>query len=327
MPVATSYNAGTNREDISDDMTIFEPEDTPFLSSLPKGKIPKAVYTEWPIDNLSAVRVERVPEGHDVTEFENAVENRTRIGNNINITERTWRVSDLQERVESAGPDDDVSQSKVKKLKELKRDIAALIGGDYEAVDSGPNYGARGIGNWILNTAQAVHPVPTAFRTPAASISTTAMSSFAESDVNGVLASIYRQGGNRANGKLFVGVNLKQAFSNFSRVSSTTRNTLQVTQPAESKKIILNVTAYEGDFGMLDLIPDLFLGYGASTTQAIRDARGYYIDTGLVSMKWMEAPYHTELEDQGGGKRGFYKTMFTLKVSNPLGLGKFAATS
>lgn len=327
MPVATTYNAGTNREDITDDMTILEPEDTPLYSSLSKKVKPTATYHRWPIDNLSAVNTSRVPEGHDVVDFENAVENRTMIGGNIQIMERTWRVSDIQALVESAGPDDDVAQSKMKKLRELKRDIAASVCGDFENEDNGPLYGTRGFGNWISNTAQAVHPVPAAFLTPAASIDPTAMASFGETNIQNVLTSIYRQGGSRANGRLFCGVVLKSTISGFSRITGSNHRTYQVTQAAESKKITLNVTTYEGDFGTVDLIPDLFLGYGASSTQTIRDCRGYYIDSDLVGINWLEAPYHTQLEDKGGGERGFYKAIFTLTVKNPLGLGKFNATS
>jgi hypothetical protein len=153
------------------------------------------------------------------------------------------------------------------------------------------------------------------------------MASLAESDINDVLESVYKQGGNRANGNVYCGPKFKRAVSGFSRITGTNHRTYQVTESAASKKITLNVSMYEGDFGTIALIPDLFLGYGASTTQSIRDARAYYIDPELVSIPMFEAPYHTELEDAGGGPRGFFKAIYSVRVKNPIGLGKFAATS
>ena len=327
MPVATTYNAGTNREDITDDMTILEPQDTPLYSSLSKKVKPTAIYHQWPIDNLQSVNTDTTPEGHDITEFDNHAENRVLVGNYIQIMERTWKVSDLQQLVDAAGVEDEVANAKMKKLKELKRNMAARVCGDFEASATGPNYGSRGLGNWIQNSAQSVAPVNSLYRTPTPSINTTATASLAEADINGVLTSIYRQGGSRANGKVFCGLTFKAAVSAFSRITGSNHRTYQVTQAAESKKITLNVTSYEGDFGTIDLIPDLFLGYGASTTQAIRDARAYFIDPALVGLNFLEAPYHMDLLNEGGGERGAYKTTFTLTVQNPLGLGKWAATS
>ena len=44
-------------------------------------------------------------------------------------------------------------------------------------------------------------------------------------------------------------------------------------------------------------------------------------------MAFADGPSHYDQEDQGGGPRGFYNAWYTLRVKNPLGLGKFAATA
>jgi hypothetical protein len=294
---------------------------------LRKGVKPSAVYHQWVVDTLKDVDTTLSPEGEDQSTFDNHADERALIGNYPSIQKTSWKVSDMQTLVDAAGVANEVAEAKMKKLKELKRNIASRVGGDFEASATGPDYGARGLGNWIQSSAQSVAPVPAAYRTPSGSINTTAMASLAESDINDVLESVYKQGGNRANGNVYCGPKFKRAVSGFSRITGSNHRTYQVTESASSKKITLNVSMYEGDFGTIALIPDLFLGYGASTTQTIRDARAYYIDPELVSIPMFEAPYHTELEDAGGGPRGFFKAIYSVRVKNPIGLGKFAATS
>jgi hypothetical protein len=97
---------------------------------------------------------------------------------------------------------------------------------------------------------------------------------------------------------------------------------------ATSRTITFDVTVYKGPFNTVNIIPDLYLGRtsGAALADAGR-ARGYVIDNSLVDICYLQRPGHQELEDEGGGRRGFIDTILTLRVKNPLGLGKFNATS
>lgn len=325
MASATSYNVLTNREDISNDLSIITPEETPIFSMIKKGSKPGNVFFEWPVDTLAAVTESVVAEGQDVSSFANAAENRQRLGNYVQRNDRAWQVSDFQQELDSAGVANEAAQAKSYKLRELKRDIEARIGSDRDRVSTGPSYETRGLGDWLDSAGPS--DVPAAYRTPSASIDSTATGSLAESNVGDVLTSIYKQSGKRKGYMLVCGPSLKRAISNFSRITGTNHRTFQVTQSAESKKITLNVETYDGDFGSLDLVPDLFLGYGGSTTQNIRDARGYVIDPDLLAIRFLNAPFHMDLQDEGGGPRGVFKCIWGLECRNPLGFGKFAATS
>jgi hypothetical protein len=326
MSRADTYNIGSNREDVLQGFTMVEPEATPMLSMLKKGRAPKASYTEWVVDDLSDPVLTAVDEGTDVSTFANPGVNRARIGNHVQRQDRSWAVSDLEVMVDDAAVLNQVAAAKSKKLIELRRDIASVIGSDQANVAGGAGSAAkcRGMGQWILNSAQASNPVPSGFRTPAASINTTAAASFAESDVNGVLESIYSQTGSLDNFKLFAGTSLKKEFSDFSRVGSA-NGVYRNNEDASSNKITKNVLRYEGDFGALDIITDLFLAKDG--TAASQGMRGYVINPDLVELAFVDGPSHYDLEDQGGGPRGFYKAWYTLRVKNPLGLGKFAATA
>jgi len=306
---------------------MVEPEATPMLSMLKKGRAPKASYTEWVVDDLSDPVLTAVEEGSDVTSFANPGANRARIGNHVQRQDRSWSVSDLEELVEDAAVANQVATAKSKKLIELRRDMASVIGSDQANQAGGGGSGAakcRGMGQWVNNTAQTNNPVPASFLTPAASINTTAAASFAESDVNGVLESIYSQTGTLENFKLFAGTSLKKEFSDFSRTGGS-NGVYRVNEDVSTNKITRNVLRYEGDFGTLDVITDLFLAKDGSA--ASQGMRGYVINPDLVEVAFADGPSHYDLEDEGGGPRGFYKAWYTLRVKNPLGLGKFAATA
>lgn len=337
MAEATTYNIVGIREDLTDFLTILEPEDTPKLSMFAKSPRPTSFYQEWQADNLSPVQFAGVLEGTDVQTFANAAVNRARFGNYVQKFWRPWAVSDIVEAADVAGVSNEVANAKAKKMREIKRDIEAAIGSDNEMqADNGSvPYLMRGLGMWIGGT-QTVHAVPTLYVTPTASINNTAPSSLTESAFNTVFQSIYEQNGGKRAYTLYAGPNLKKYISAFQRVTgaSGTTQTYQVIQGAEEHQIDLHVELYEGDFHSVTIIPDLFNGLVTTSTQATvfpitttsRD-RGYIIDQDLVGIGYMIGLESMELPDQGAGKRGLIKSVVTLMVKNPKGLGKFYGTA
>lgn len=341
---STTYNIVGIREDLTDFLTILEPEDTPKLSMFNKSPRPTSFYQEWQVDTLFPPNFSGVLEGQDATTFDNAAENRARIGNYVQKFWRKWAVSDIVEAADVAGISNEVANAKMKKLREIKRDIEAAIGSDNEMqADNGSvPYLLRGLGVWIsTGSSQTVHTVPSAFVTPANSINTTATSSLTETNFNTVFQSIFEQNGGKRAYTLFAGSNLKKYISLFQRVTgaSGTTQTYQVVQAAEQHEIDLHVDLYNGDFHTVTIIPDLFNGL-ASQSQGIGGtlnavfphtnqsrARGYVIDPDLVGIGYMIGLTNQELPDQGAGRRGLIKTVLTLMVKNPKGLGKFAASS
>jgi hypothetical protein len=332
MAQATSYNVAGNREDLTDLLTILEPEDTPILSTITKTKKPSNTYQEWQVDNLSPVSFPGIVEGKDVSNFDNKSANRSRIGNYIHIFQRPWAVSQVQELMNPAGISNEVAQSKAKALREVKRDIESAIGSDNDMrADNGTlGWNTRGLGSFIASSAQSVNPVPAIYLTPAASINATATGSLTEANFNAVFQSIFEQNGGRRNYQLFAGPSLKSAVSNFQRVtgSAGTTKTYMVTQDATENAIDLNVELYRGDYHDVQVIPTLFNGRvdGGAITNQVR-ARGYVIDPELIGWGYMKGIEQTEFPPRGGGRSGVIEAIGTVVVKNPLGLGKFNATS
>ena len=332
MALATTYNVAGDREDLTDYLTILTPEDTPKVSTFSKTKRMSNAYQEWQVDSLQPVNFSGIQEGQDVLAFNNESVNRARIGNYVQQFRRAWMVSRLQEASNPAGVSSEVAQSKIKAMREIKRDIEACIGSDNDRAQESPPtpYKLRALGKWI-NTSPGTD-VPTAFATPSGSIDTTATASLGETAFNDVFQSIFQQNGGRRSYTLFAGPSLKRAISKFQRQEGTTTSkSYMVTQDATEHQIDLDVTVYVGDFHTVTIVPDLFNGIldGAapSSTTNQQKARGYVIDPELVGIGYMLPIESNELPDLGGGRRGFILAALTLMVKNPLGLGKFAATS
>ena len=336
MSQTTTYNAVGDREDLQNWLTILEPEDTPKTSSFAKTPAPTNRLQEWQADTLAAVDFAGVLEGSDVSAFNNEAANRGRFGNYIQKFRRPWMVSEEQEASDVAGVPSEVAYAKTKAVREVKRSIEAAIGSnnDMQADNGVVPYLTRGLGNWIQTTAQTVNPVPTKFLTPSGNINATSPNTgLTEALFNGVFQSIFTQNGGRRAYDLFAGPSLVTAINTFQRATGDAgqTKTYMVTQDAEKNRIDLDVTIYKGSFHTVTVIPDMFNGLvdGAdvTTTTAVQLGRGYIIDQRLVGLGYMIRLGSHELENQGGGRRGFVNATLALVCKNPRGLGKFAPTS
>ena len=327
MAQATSYNVAGNREQILDVLTILEPEETPVVSMAKK--LPaSATFVEWQTDNLSAPTFDGVGEGEDVSSFSNKVINRTKLGNYVQKFRREWMVSDIQELVNTAGVSSEVANSEAKSMRELKRDLESAICStqDRQAeAGSGTPYKTRGLGKWLANggtAGAAPSDLPAAYQLPSASLDSTA--TVLESHFNAVVQSRYETVGNAgARLTLIAAPDLKAQISNFTRAdTSSNDSTYSVTQDATTKQVTLSVNVYDGDFGLVNIVPSLF-NTRTSGSNTIDDDWGYLIDPELIGLFVLKAESNTELENQGGGRRGYTDVIAGLACFNPLGFGVF----
>jgi len=304
-----------------------EPENFPLYSSLAKSKAPTNPYQEWQVDSTGEPVFESTPDGSDVTEFENEAENRERIGNRVQIMRKAWSVGHLQETFSQsggvAGVPSEAARSKTLCVLKMKKAIEALIGSDQDIATATGGQGdkIRALGKFIDATNT---DFPAFARTPSASIGTT--SGLTEATFNAVLQSRYLATGDRKKTILYAGTTLKQAVTNFVRAeSASVGNTYRVQQMAESKTVTLSVNTYDSDWGMVDVIPDVFLGRtSAGAIDTTSKSRGYLIDPDMVTIGFIENPTTFPLPDYGGGPRGYVRTIFTLAVKNPSAMAKFA---
>jgi hypothetical protein len=312
-------SAVSNREDLTDVLSILAPEETPILSSLNKQKA-NATFVEWTVDSLAAPVTSGIAEGADVTTFTDKFAGRARLGNYVQKFRRDFQVSDLQEAVDSVGPAK-IAQAEAKSIRELKRDIeATLASANDRAVEDGAGtaYALRGLGDWLDSAGPA--DVPAGFRTPAASIYTAAEAAaaeFGEEALNDIITSIFEQTGSTNDLMLIADTGLRRVIADFARTSGSSDNSVRnVNYDGGSGQITLRVDMYESDHGMVSIVngnPSCMPNFGGSTA----NSSGYLINPEYAGIHELIALGSTRLPNLGGGERGYVDCALTLGVYHP----------
>lgn len=320
------------REDLADYIALVDAHDCPLVSGAKKGAKPGNTLMQWQCDSYAATSTAGVVDGTDVTssDYQNPGENRAILSNYVQVHRRTIRVSPLSIEISNvAGLNDELAGGIAKKLVEIKRDMEAtyLSANDAQADDGTNAYLTKGLGTWISTSGGSVLQVPSGFRTPSASIETTATTSnITDTTVQDVLASIYSQTGSIKNFTMPLGRTLKRAFTDRltgTRSVTDTTNNIAATQvrtfsPQSGKKVSIAVDIFEGDFGTVSLVPDNFMP--AQTD-------GYVLDMDGIEIRYGKLPEVKELSDNGGGPIRMIEAVASLCVKNPLAHGKFDLAS
>ena len=323
---ANTGSGVSNREDLTDVLTILAPEETPILSSANKQKA-SATKVEWTVDALSAPSTAGIAEGADVTTFTDQFAGRARLGNRVQKFRRDYKVSDLQEAVDSVGPAK-VAQAEAKAIRELKRDIeASLASANTQTTEDGAGAVNRlgGLGDWIQNAAGSAN-VPAAFRTPATSIADVTDGTFAETELNALISSIFKVTGTTNNLMLVADTALRQDISDFARIGGVSGDSVRsVNYGGESGTIKLSVDLYQSDHGIVSVVnanPDCMPTQAGTAGMA-----GYLVNPEYYGVHELIPMGSSRLPNLGGGERGFVDCALTLGVYHPGAHGKIVSTS
>ena len=318
--VTNPGSAVSNREDLTDVLTILAPEETPVLSSAQKQRA-VATNTEWTVDVLSTPSTAGIVEGADVITHTDQFAGRARMGNYTQKFRRDYKVSDLQEAVDSVGPAK-IAQAEAKAIRELKRDIEATLCSTnvkQQATDVLP-YKMTGLGGFI-DSAAADTTVPAGFKTPASSIYTTTESlatPFNETAFNDIISSIFEVNG-VSNGLVLVAdVGLRRVVSDFARLStvSTETSIRNVNYDGNVAAIKLSVELYQSDHGVVSIVnanPDCMPNFGGTTA----NSSGYLVNPEYYGVHELIPMGSTRQPNNGGGERGFVDCALTLGVYHP----------
>lgn len=316
----------SNREDLTDVLTILAPEETPILSSANK-KGASATKVEWTVDSLSAPSFAGIQEGADVTAFTDQFAGRARLGNRVQKFRRDYMVSDLQEAVDSVGPAK-IAQAEAKAIRELKRDIEASLASDNtQTTEDGAGVVNRlgGLGDWIQNAAGS-GGVPVPFQTPATSIADVTDGNFAESELNSLISSIFKVTGTSNNLMLVADTALRQDISDFARIGGVSGDSVRaVNYNGESGTIKLSVDLYQSDHGIVSVVnanPDCMPTQAGTAGMA-----GYLVNPEYYGVHELIPMGSSRLPNLGGGDRGFVDCALTLGVYHPGAHGKIVSTS
>lgn len=315
----------------------IDAKNTPVSKMIPKGEPLTNTLIEWQCDKYEEPNQDMAWEdGRDVDSFGNASPDRALVRTYAGKVLDSAGVSDLAEEVSDVAglSKGELAESIMKKLKRLDRAIESFLCCDlnHQAGAAGVPYRPRGLGSWISSSAQGgVEDVPEAFRTPIGSINTTPVLSLTEANVNDVLQSVWEQTGQVEEMRLAAGATLRRQFTSFvTRVSASTNSAIQIRAYNSNFNGVMDgvVTQYNGDFGMLDIVPTQYNAHpNFNGSLTLARLRGYVLPTSLMKMSVKRLPRVKLLEDRGGGPRFLVDWVGGWWALNPTGMGKFAATT
>jgi len=192
-----SYDAVGIREDLSDIIYDVSPEDTPFYSKSKKVKASNT-YHEWQTDALRSSAANAHVEGDEITA--NARTATTRQGNYTQIFVDAVSVPDTDSGLKKAGRASEIAYQMLKTAKEQKLDIEKALF-DNNARVAGNSTTARelaGAPAWMITNTDFGDNEgadPTGDGTDARTDETTTLQAFDQTRFDGVMQSIWEQGG------------------------------------------------------------------------------------------------------------------------------------
>lgn len=296
-----TFNAVGNRESLADQIYNISPEETPFLSSIGKGKA-YAQYEEWQTDALAAAANNKVEQGNEATVA--AVTPTVRVGNRTQISEKVFAVTGTQEVVNKAGRKSEVAYQDAKKMVELKRDIefAALQNTTAITAAAGVAPQARGVLGWLdTNTdfgATGADPNPITNTAPTDGT----LRSFTEAMLKTVAQACWTSGGNPT--MMFVPAALRATVSAFTGSATKFDKT-------EDKTLYATVEVYVGDFGRYSIINSRY--------NRARDV--FLIQPDMWELLTLRPMKGIELAKTGDSTKRMVNTEWTLKANNEASSG------
>jgi hypothetical protein len=245
-----SYDAVGIREDLSDVITNISPEETPFHTKSAKSRARNTLH-EWQTDSLRASAANAHIEG-DATTAE-ARSATTRLGNYTQIFKNAVVVPDTDEGLDKAGRAREIAYQTLKIAKEQKLDIEKALF-DNNARAAGNSTTARelaGAPAWLTsNTDFGANEGAdaTGDGTDARTDETTTLIAFSQDRFDGVMQSIWENGGNPDTVYL-------SAFQMNKALAFTGNNNQRSAVQAGDERVIKSLAVYVTPWGTIEFMP------------------------------------------------------------------------
>jgi hypothetical protein len=245
-----SYDAVGIREDLSDVITNISPEETPFHTKSAKSRARNTLH-EWQTDSLRASAANAHIEG-DATTAE-ARSATTRLGNYTQIFKNAVVVPDTDEGLDKAGRAREIAYQTLKIAKEQKLDIEKALF-DNNARAAGNSTTARelaGAPAWLTsNTDFGANEGAdaTGDGTDARTDETTTLIAFSQARFDGVMQSIWENGGNPDTVYL-------SAFQMNVALGFTGNNNQRSAVQAGDERVIKSLAVYVTPWGTIEFMP------------------------------------------------------------------------
>jgi hypothetical protein len=308
MATYQTYTAVGQREDLSDVIYNISPTDTPFMSTIGKGKA-TATYHEWQTDSLASVNTSNYAvEGAAASDA--TMSPTTRAGNRTQISQKTVKVSGTLDAVDKAGRKSEKAYSLAKASAEIKRDMEAILLSN-QASSAGDASTARKLGGlqaWLATNGDfGTDGVAGASGSTARTTGTDR--TFTEDILKTVVKEVYTAGGSPK--VLMVRPNHKQVVSAFAGIAAQ-----RYMAPADAPTTIIGAAdVYMSDFGSISVVPNRFI----TTTDV-----AFIVDPDMASVAYLRPFQTNELAKTGDAEMTQLLVEYTLQVSNEAAHGIIA---
>jgi len=312
MATYQTYTSIGQREDLSDVIYSISPTDTPFMSSIGKGKA-TATNHEWQTDALaSAVLTNAAVEGDTASDATLGVT--TRAGNKTQISQKTVKISGTLEAVDKAGRKSEKAYQLAKASAEIKRDMETTLLSN-QISTNGTSSAARKLGGlqaWLATNGDfGTDGVAGASGSTARTNGTNR--TFTETILKTVVKEVYASGGNPK--VLMVNPAHKQLVSAFAGIAAQ-----RFMAPADAPTTIIGAAdVYLSDFGTISVVPNRFM-----TSTNTCDEAAFVLDTDMASVAYLRPFQTNELAKTGDAEVTQLLVEYTLQVNNEAAHGIIA---
>lgn len=340
---------GGNREDLRDDITMLEPQKTPYTSTVTKTSEASAMLSEVLGDRMRAPRTNGTREGTAGGKGGNKATRRARFGVYTHRQQDEWGVT-LEQQIISkrggtAGVSNEADYQRSKTMSEFKRDLEAVNMSNNDGQDGAggdADMKTRGVMKWLTAAGTALTPeIPNDFRVPGGTASgespdlngstscvfihgNTTPQLFTEDQLLKLCKNVSLTHGGKESFDLIGGVNVVETIDHFERIiSSSTVTPYTVSHFGGERSIEMMVNVYECSFGKINVIGSQFVqcdstGTGDPNAAALLKMDLWYID----SLQDLE---EVETYKNAGGEGGTYLTLWQNVCLSPRGNGKLIA--
>lgn len=313
------------RQSLANIIANVENTSCPYTSMLQKRSKPTNQPHTWQAEVYPDSDHEPVEDGKDVETFDTVPRYPLTA-----YSQKFWRnpaVSDFADEAEIAGAQggSEMARQKAIAMIVLKRKMESRFLSNADTYVDGKKYSTRGLFSWISNSAQTNNPVPSQVRTPSAQIYTSTLALFTEASFATMCASAFIQRKGPGTYDAFLGIYLKQKFTEFTSYQPTVSNftaVRQFTRPGESQKFVNTIDFLKTDTGEYRLHASSFLRTTAATGAAAAGTHlsGAVVDMDMVALLYTRLPRLKELENKGGGPRAMCDAIALHQVDNPIAM-------
>ncbi len=314
-----TYDVTTIREDIQDALASITPTETIFMSTIGTRNVDNTFF-EWAEVDLAAVSTSnRVIEG-EAAPGNDAGTNAVRKGNYTQISDKVVEVSATAEAVNGVGDAQTVAEQVAYKLKELKRDMEAMllsnVAGSAGAsgtarqtaglpafLTTNVDRGTGGANGTTSGSGSAGFPNAAATDASAGN-----MRAITETLLKGVIKECWDSGAEPS--VVLCGSAQKQTISAFT--GNATRY-----KEAEDAKLMAAIDVYVSDFGEVQIVP----------ARHVRSRDVFVLDPNYASVAYLQTAKQEPLAKTGHSERRLISVEYGLQVTSEKAHGVVADIS